>query len=88
MGGGVITYTANSAQKVAVASGFTMLAWPTKIVQASGRLGQPPPTSSRALAPSCGNPRFRGEFCKPEEAPWQRRHRKLKFFWLVWSLCC
>ena len=27
-------------------------------------------------------------FCKPEEAPWQRRHRKLKFFWLVWSLCC
>jgi hypothetical protein len=26
---------ANGAQKVAVASGFTMLAWPTKIVQAS-----------------------------------------------------
>jgi hypothetical protein len=23
-----------------------------------------------------------------EEAPWRRRHRKLKFFWLVWSLCC
>ena len=32
--GGVITYTANGAQKVAVASGFTMLAWPTKIVTA------------------------------------------------------
>jgi hypothetical protein len=34
IGGGVITYTANGAQKVAVASGFTMLAWPTKIVTA------------------------------------------------------
>ena len=32
--GGVITYTANGSQKVAVASGFTMLAWPTKIVTA------------------------------------------------------
>ncbi len=32
--GGVITYTANGAQKVAVAAGFTMLAWPTKIVTA------------------------------------------------------
>jgi alcohol dehydrogenase (cytochrome c) len=32
--GGVITYTAGGAQKVAVASGFTMLAWPTKIVTA------------------------------------------------------
>jgi hypothetical protein len=32
--GGVITYTANGAQKVAVAAGFTMLAWPTKIVKA------------------------------------------------------
>jgi alcohol dehydrogenase (cytochrome c) len=32
--GGVITYTANGAQKVAVASGFTMLAWPTKIMTA------------------------------------------------------
>lgn len=32
--GGVITYIANGAQKVAVASGFTMLAWPTKIVTA------------------------------------------------------
>jgi alcohol dehydrogenase (cytochrome c) len=30
----VITYTADGAQKVAVASGFTMLAWPTKIVTA------------------------------------------------------
>jgi alcohol dehydrogenase (cytochrome c) len=30
----VITYTANGAQKIAVASGFTMLAWPTKIVTA------------------------------------------------------
>jgi alcohol dehydrogenase (cytochrome c) len=32
--GGVITYTVNGAQKVAVAAGFTMLAWPTKIVTA------------------------------------------------------
>ena len=32
--GGVITYTANGAQKVAVATGFTHLAWPTKIVTA------------------------------------------------------
>jgi len=34
IGGGVITYTANGAQKVAVAAGFTMIAWPTKIVKA------------------------------------------------------
>jgi alcohol dehydrogenase (cytochrome c) len=33
-GGGVINYTANGAQKVAVAAGFTMLAWPTEIVKA------------------------------------------------------
>ena len=32
IGGSVITYTANGAQKVAVVSGFTMLAWSTKIV--------------------------------------------------------
>src|SRR5271166_3417342 len=32
--GGIITYTANGAQKIAVAAGFTMLAWPTKIVKA------------------------------------------------------
>jgi alcohol dehydrogenase (cytochrome c) len=32
--GGVITYTVNGAQKIAVASGFTHLAWPTKIVTA------------------------------------------------------
>jgi alcohol dehydrogenase (cytochrome c) len=32
--GGVITYTVDGAQKVAVAAGFTMLAWPTKIVKA------------------------------------------------------
>jgi alcohol dehydrogenase (cytochrome c) len=30
----VITYTANGAQKVAVAAGFTHLAWPTKIITA------------------------------------------------------
>ena len=30
IGGGIITYTANGAQKVAVAAGFTMVAWPTK----------------------------------------------------------
>ena len=34
IGGGVITYTADGAQKVAVAAGFTHLAWPTKIVKA------------------------------------------------------
>jgi alcohol dehydrogenase (cytochrome c) len=34
IGGGIITYTANGAQKVAVAAGLTMLAWPTKIVTA------------------------------------------------------
>jgi alcohol dehydrogenase (cytochrome c) len=34
IGGGVITYTVNGAQKIAVASGFTSLAWPTKIVTA------------------------------------------------------
>ena len=33
-GGGVITYTANGAQKVAVAVGVVMAAWPTKIVKA------------------------------------------------------
>jgi alcohol dehydrogenase (cytochrome c) len=32
--GGVITYTVNGEQKVAVASGFTHLAWPTKITTA------------------------------------------------------
>jgi alcohol dehydrogenase (cytochrome c) len=32
--GGVITYTASGAQKVAVAYGFTMLAWPVKIATA------------------------------------------------------
>ena len=30
----MITYTANGAQKVAVAAGFTHIAWPTKIVKA------------------------------------------------------
>ena len=34
IGGGVITYNVNGAQKVAVAAGFTHLAWPTKIVTA------------------------------------------------------
>ena len=34
IGGGVITYTANGAQKVAVAVGVVMAAWPTKIVKA------------------------------------------------------
>jgi alcohol dehydrogenase (cytochrome c) len=34
VGGGVITYTAGGAQKVAVAAGFTMMAWPTKVVHA------------------------------------------------------
>jgi alcohol dehydrogenase (cytochrome c) len=34
IGGGVITYTAGGSQKVAVAAGFSMLAWPTKPVHA------------------------------------------------------
>ena len=34
IGGGVITYRANGAQKVAVAVGVVMAAWPTKIVKA------------------------------------------------------
>ena len=34
IGGGVITYTANGAQKVAVAAGFANIAFPTKIVTA------------------------------------------------------
>jgi alcohol dehydrogenase (cytochrome c) len=34
LGGGVITYTAGGSQKVAVAYGFTMLAWPVKVVTA------------------------------------------------------
>jgi alcohol dehydrogenase (cytochrome c) len=34
IGGGVITCMANGAQKVAVAAGFTHIAWPTKIVKA------------------------------------------------------
>jgi len=32
IGGGVITYTANAAQKVAVATGFTSIPWPTEVV--------------------------------------------------------
>jgi alcohol dehydrogenase (cytochrome c) len=34
IGGGVITYVATGAQKVAVAAGFTHPVWPTKIVTA------------------------------------------------------
>jgi alcohol dehydrogenase (cytochrome c) len=34
IGGGIITYTVNNVQKVAVAAGFTMVAWPTKPVTA------------------------------------------------------
>ena len=30
IGGGIITYTVGGAQKIAVADGFTMVAWPTK----------------------------------------------------------
>jgi alcohol dehydrogenase (cytochrome c) len=32
IGGGVITYTANGAQRVAVAIGFTSILWPTEVV--------------------------------------------------------
>ena len=34
IGGGIITYSAGGAQRVAVAHGFTMVAWPTKPVTA------------------------------------------------------
>jgi alcohol dehydrogenase (cytochrome c) len=34
IGGGIITYIANGAQKIAVTSGFTHIAWPRKIVTA------------------------------------------------------
>ncbi len=34
IGGGIITYTVNGAQRIAVADGFTMVAWPTKPVSA------------------------------------------------------
>jgi len=34
--GGVITYNANGARRVAVAAGFAMIGWPTKI--ATGRI--------------------------------------------------
>jgi alcohol dehydrogenase (cytochrome c) len=30
IGGGIITYSVNGEQKVAVADGFTMVAWPVK----------------------------------------------------------
>jgi alcohol dehydrogenase (cytochrome c) len=32
IGGGVITYTVNGVQKVAVATGFTSILWPTEVV--------------------------------------------------------
>ena len=38
LGGGVITYTANGAQKIAVATGFTSPAWPTKVVTAKVKI--------------------------------------------------
>jgi alcohol dehydrogenase (cytochrome c) len=48
IGGGVITYMANGAQKVAVAAGFTHIAWPTKIVKAKiVVLGLDAPSASR-----------------------------------------
>ena len=34
IGGGIITYNANGTQKIAVAAGFSMVAWPTKPVTA------------------------------------------------------
>jgi alcohol dehydrogenase (cytochrome c) len=34
IGGGIITYTVGGVQKIAVAAGFTMIAWPTKPVSA------------------------------------------------------
>jgi alcohol dehydrogenase (cytochrome c) len=32
IGGGVITYTADGVQRVAVATGFTSILWPTEVV--------------------------------------------------------
>jgi alcohol dehydrogenase (cytochrome c) len=43
VGGGVVTYAVGSAQKIAVAVGFTAILWPTKVV--TGKiviLGLPP----------------------------------------------
>ncbi len=34
IGGGIITYTVDGVQRIAVAAGFTMIAWPTKPVSA------------------------------------------------------
>ncbi len=34
IGGGIITYSSGGSQKIAVAAGFTMVAWPTKPVKA------------------------------------------------------
>jgi alcohol dehydrogenase (cytochrome c) len=34
IGGGIITYAVDGVQKIAVAAGFTMIAWPTKPVSA------------------------------------------------------
>jgi len=34
IGGGIISYTANGTQEIAVVAGFAHIAWPTKIVTA------------------------------------------------------
>ena len=54
IGGGVITYTADGAQKVAVAAGFTIIAWPTKTVTRQGRR---PRASTAPTASERGDPR-------------------------------
>ena len=53
IGGGVITYTANGAQRVAVASGFTSILWPTKVVTGKiSILGLDPASAGRGHATS------------------------------------
>jgi alcohol dehydrogenase (cytochrome c) len=39
MGGGVITYSAGGAQRIAVAVGLTLILWPTEMATAIVRIG-------------------------------------------------
>jgi outer membrane protein assembly factor BamB len=60
IGGGVITYTANGAQKIAVATGFTSILLPTEVVTGKvvilglggGDATPPSPTAPRPTAPT------------------------------------
>jgi len=59
IGGGVITYTAGGVQRVAVATGFTSILWPTAVVTGKivilglpGAVNDPPP--NRRSRPAAG----------------------------------